>query len=162
MDGETSRRGAVRSGGESEHGGAGAAAGHDWLLERWVRLAELGVEVGVTLQLGGLLISGTLVGARHYLEYQRSDVLADLVQRGLPPLIARKVDRAFATDLEAMAESDQAERDGAASPRRFIHLKDACIIADGGHRASFVVPYWRGQLRRVDAFFLGSIRQASD
>src|SRR3990172_2510798 len=96
---------------------------------------------------GGLLISGTLVGARHYLEYQRSDVLADLVQRGLPPLIARKVDRAFATDLEAMAESDQAERDGAASPRRFIHLKDACVIADGGHRASFVVPYWRGQLR---------------
>ena len=138
------------------------AIAHDWLLERWVRLAELGVAVGVTLQMGGLLISGTLVGARRYLEGQRSEVLADLSQRGLPPRVARKLDRAFEADLAAIAGSDQAEQDGAGVPYRFIHLKDARIIAGDGGRQGFVVPYWRGQLRRVDAFFLGTLREASD
>lgn len=141
---------------------SGGVIGCDWLLERWVRLAELGVAVGVTLQMGGLLISGTLVGARRYLEHQRSDVLADLALHGLPPALARKLGRAFEADLEEMAASDQAGRNGADAPRRFIHLKDARIISGAGHRHSFVVPYWRGQLRGVDAFFLGTLSEASD
>lgn len=161
MEKETTQHAEVTARRESGHG-AVPATGPDWLLERWLRLAELGIEVGVTLQMGGLLISGTLVGARRYLEHQRSEVLSSLVERGLPPLIARKLDRAFAADLQALADADQAEQAGVESSREFIHLKDACVVTDGGHRHSFVVPYWRGQLRRVDAFFLGSAQQASD
>jgi hypothetical protein len=129
------------------------AEAHDWLLERWIRLAEVGVEVGVTLQIGGLLISGTLVGAGKYLEHQRMHVVPGLLERGLPPALGRKLEQAFAADVSAIAEAEA----GVDDERQFIHLRDAWLIAGGGQR--FFVPFWRGRLRGVDGFVLGVLRE---
>ena len=42
--------------------------GVDWLLAWIIGFAEQGLEMGVTLNVGGVLITGNLIGGRKYFE----------------------------------------------------------------------------------------------
>jgi hypothetical protein len=131
----------------------------DPILEVWVHQADGGALTGlpVTLMVGGLLVSGTLVGIRQYMEGIASQFRnAPGATEGIGPALADVFDDAAAGrfDHEGPADGDddpEAEQDG---HRCFIHLKDALVLDPRGQSAG--AAWWRGRLTAVDAFMYGT------
>ena len=115
----------------------------DPLLRLFAGQAERkGLELEITLQMGGLLVSGLLTSAARYseeLDAQISDGLAI-------------IDPAFKPD--DLPAADQPTDLSAARGSEFIHVRDACISS---LRVGPVIhaPVWRGRLASVDGFVLG-------
>ena len=127
----------------------------DWFLAELVRRAnEAGLCIGVTLNVGGILVSGTLVGGHRYFEGFAEDVAA-----ASPDAETAGRARAFFRSPAAMYRSDaRGAREVAADPEplAYVHLEDARFF--GG--AASPIPrgkgvYWRGKLSAVDGFALG-------
>lgn len=124
----------------------------DWLLRTLIFLANrLGVELGITLQLSGILISGQLVSGRKYMEGIVQD-FRDVGDAG----------EGLATTLEGMKEDvyPVPDLDVEPSPHEatptYIHLRDAHIFSNAGtslpgNRSV----WWRGRVSEVSGFFFG-------
>lgn len=138
----------------------------DPLLRLLVSVAnEHGVHLSVTLSVGGMLVSGMLVGNSHYFEgistmlrtasadEQMSrvrDVIADSFGKVGEQLRPRQA----STDA---AESANSERGPSPS---HIHLRDARFYGGPGNLVPLLNneegAWWRGRLEAVDGWFLGS------
>jgi hypothetical protein len=106
------------------------------------RANKKGLELEITLEVGGLLISGYLTGVAKYcekLEAQMSEGLA-------------RIDPTFNAD--EVSDEEPATALPMANAEDFIHLRDAWI---SGLRSEPAIqaPVWRGRLSSVDAFVLG-------
>jgi hypothetical protein len=134
----------------------------DPLLEVWVHQADDGALAGlpVTLMVGGLLVSGTLVGIHQYMEGIANEFRnAPGASEGIGPVLADVFDDAAAgrydhSEHEAPADGDGdpgAEQD---AHRCFIHLEDVRVLDPQGHAAR--AAWWRGRLTAVDAFMYGT------
>ncbi len=120
--------------GDTQHG--------DPLLRLFAdRASRKGIEMEITLQVGGLLVAGYLTSAAAY-----CDRLDSQLSEGLA-----RLDPSFQADqgAEQAAEADL----NAANEPEFIHLRDAYICGPDG--AVVRSPAWRGRLASVDAFTLG-------
>jgi hypothetical protein len=131
-----------------EEGGRPAEQGSaDPLLRLFTHRADKkGLELEITLEVGGLLISGYLTSVGKYcerLEAQMSEGLAH-------------IDPTFNPD-EASDEEPAAALP-VASSNDFIHLRDAWI---SGLRSEPAIqaPVWRGRLSSVDGFVLGLLEE---
>ena len=134
------------------------AEGHvDWFLAELVRRAnEGGLSLGLTLCVGGGLVSGALIGGREYFEGFAGDVASSVADA----TVAHKV-REFFRSPAALYQPDEGLPDGAkasslADPLSYIHLKAARFFTPSGAP----IPgscggYWRGKLSAVDGFVLG-------
>jgi hypothetical protein len=117
-----------------------------------MRMTRQGVRPDITFMVGGLLVSGILVGFREYLEGIASHFRAATSDTpGVGPAIASEVDTVIA-ELDAEGLDDNSS--GQDSSSTFIHLKDAHVRGPGGQFLK--VPWWRGRLRAVDGFFFGT------
>ena len=122
----------------------------DGLLRSFVQAAnQLGDTLGITLSIGGLLVSGTLTSYENYI-LGISDTL-DAADAKRPGSSGEPVWR---NSLTPMVEAEKA------SPRDpwFIHLRDAHFLMGGGQ----LIPqnqgvWWRGRLEEVDSWFFGVI-----
>ncbi len=98
------------------------------------------LEQGVTLQMGGLLVSGLVVSLKEYL---LSHAILDMVDEVREVVMKEVVD-----------EADVFE-----DPERFIHLKNAQFHSPG----QLPIPslgegtFWRGRIDRVDGFVVGHL-----
>lgn len=113
------------------------------------------LEAGITLHLGGSLVSGTLVSlerhARGVAEALRSaspdsdgnEILAKLFE------ILGGATGAESSDTEP----PEAEEEG--TPPRCVHLRDARVIAPNGQRG-LELPWWRGRIGAVSGWTMGS------
>lgn len=130
-------------------------AERDELLESWVNMAELGTlgNLGVTLQMSGMLVCGTVIGGREYLRMlgeamrgstQRTDWGQAIYER----LLEVSEDRQ--KKIEEQAGKDDRE------PHDFIHLRDARFFMGDG-RPVTQASIWRGRLTSVDAWVLGEM-----
>jgi hypothetical protein len=137
-----------------------ADARADWFLAELVRRAnEGGLSIGVTLSVGGTLISGILVGGHRYFEGFADDIAA---AAGDAETAGRA--RAFFRSPAAMYRSDRrGAREVAADPEplAYIHLENARFFGGAGSP----IPgekgvYWRGKLSSVDGFALGILDPA--
>jgi len=134
------------------------AEGHvDWFLAELVRRAnEGGLSLGLTLCVGGGLVSGALIGGREYFEGFAGDVASSVADA----TVAHKV-REFFRSPAALYQPDEGLPGGAkasslADPLSYIHLKAARFFTSSGAP----IPgscggYWRGKLSAVDGFVLG-------
>jgi hypothetical protein len=139
---------------------AGLLRDHDTLLDVWVQQANQGLELGMTLMVGGLLVSGTLVGVRQYLQG-----IADEFRNapggtpGVGDTLAEAFDIAVA-DLYGPSEREASDDgDGDTSSEQdvgigFLHMKDVRVFDPQGH--STKAAWWRGRLTAVDAFMFGT------
>ena len=122
----------------------------DYLLGQFISVANLGASFGVTLTVGGLIITGTLIGGKEYLELLASSV--DAAGFG-------KKEGEEETALGKLVRSyshlyDDVKFDTFATPG-YIHLKNVQFIPVSGTGNTFNGVLWRGRLMEVSGWTLG-------
>ena len=139
-------------------------AAPDPLLEVLITFADQGSEVGVTLHVGGSMVSGVVISGSKYYE-----LLADLFQEGYEragmsdagaPM--RDALMSVAKDLYSRSSEKPSNPDTEKPPmvRTFIHLRDAHFVDATGkqfydaQRVAGLV--WRGRLADISGWFLGN------
>ena len=125
----------------------------DWFLAMLVDLAnDRGLGLGVTLQVGGFLVTGSLVSGKDYFEG-----LASVIASAIPDEQAAKVVRDSFAHLGDIYDADKIA-DSESRKTVFIHLKGARFVVPG-HRP---IPdetgvWWRGRLSEVTGFLPGTL-----
>jgi hypothetical protein len=122
----------------------------DWFLENIVSMvSSVPLGLGVTLSVGGLLVSGLVVSGEEFFELlvkQMKDGTSD-------PRIAESIALWWS---EAALVYKKLPKDGHVS---FIHLKDARYFHPGGAAVPGNAPLlWRGPLLAVDGFSMGLLK----
>lgn len=123
----------------------------DLMLETFVKLADSGVEVALTLSVSGVVITGTLVGRRRWLSLFRQ---ATERAGEMGALIGGHIEGAW---VKAMEDEDDT------LPYGFLHLRDARYLQGSGQFN--LVPQdggllWRGRLSEISGWSLGAIHPA--
>lgn len=130
--------------------------GGDWLLRVLVNLANKKVEIGITLHVGGLLVSGMVAPGAAYLEAISKD-LTDGFRRSLPGADFNLGD-VIAPAKELYANAD--ETSVFENVPGYIHIRNARIYGPGGGNP---IPgnrgmWWRGRISEISGFSLGELR----
>jgi hypothetical protein len=141
-------------------GNAGYSDDKDWFLQSIIGLADLGLEIGITLTLSGSIMSGTLISGRTYFKeiakkvkgadggvtLGGENILEDIANfwEGYSSLYDRPAD---------------AGEDYVKPPAGYIHLRSAFSFSPSGDRlpSNGEGPLWRGRLASVSGFSLGSL-----
>ncbi|SIR85681.1 hypothetical protein SAMN05880566_12831 [Janthinobacterium sp. TND4EL3] len=131
----------------------------DFVLQNLVAIVNCanGLEVGITLQTGGMLVSGNVIaGDVYFREYAEllikstgvTDLTADAVRESYRNLGAKFVK----VDAKGDADLDSSENVA------YIHLKNAKFVhQSGGNIPTSGGVLWRGRLIEVVGFCLGTI-----
>lgn len=122
----------------------------DWFLQNLVNIVNSGgLSFGVTLNVGGFLVSGQLVGGKEYFEGFGSDFAGAFSDSES----AEYIQKSFAKHGEIYSSDKETS-----PPPSYIHLKEAKFFNTNGNP----IPgnrgiWWRGRLSQVDGFSLGSL-----
>jgi len=122
----------------------------DWFLQNLVNMVNSGgFSLDITLNVGGFLVSGQMIGGKAYFEGFGSD-FASAIEN---PKIAASIEAAFAKNGEIYS----LEGEMPPSPS-YIHIMNARFFNTNGNP----IPdnrgvWWRGRLSQVDGFSLGSL-----
>ena len=121
----------------------------DWVLEKLIALANRGIGIIVTLNVGGFLISGRVTSEGQYFEG-----ISKSLKSGLE---ASKIEGPF-TELDGIFNWGADAIEGSVQEAVFIHLEDARIF----HPAGLPIPadrgeLWRGRLDSIDGFTFASL-----
>lgn len=108
------------------------------------------VEIAITLQVSGLLVSGTLVTGDKYFEHFGEEIA-----------VAKADDKENAESHGAVFAKLGEQYNGEGTREKYIHLKNAKFHSPGANP----VPtnsevWWRGRISEVSAFFLGVLGNA--
>lgn len=124
----------------------------DWFLQFLVNLANKNqFQLGITLNIGGFLITGTLVGVKQYFAEFGTDFAASF-DAGKSPQDIQTFFKKIGDECACVANREKTE-----SPS-YIHLKDAMffntqgtpINGNGG-------VWWRGRISEVQGFVPGNL-----
>ncbi len=130
-----------------------AASMPDWFLQTIVRIVNEGdSEIGVTLTLGGTVISGLLVGGAKYFEAFGNEFASAFKE----PEIAANIYSAFSSHSKIYEKKESESEAEEVLPPIYIHLKNAKFFHNSG--PAFPTNrgiWWRGRLSSVDGFALG-------
>jgi hypothetical protein len=126
----------------------------DWFLQSLVRMAnESNLGIGITLQVSGMLVSGSLVSGKQYFEGFANDFASPFVNE-------IETANAIRDNFRAYGEIyDKPKDDGLDHPAPlFVHMKDARFFSTAGNP----IPgnkgvWWRGRICEVGGFSLGSL-----
>ncbi|MEJ2046344.1 MAG: hypothetical protein P8X74_22405 [Reinekea sp.] len=122
----------------------------DWFLQRLVNIVNsVGLTFGITLNVGGFLVSGQLVGGKEYFEGFGGDFAG--VFAGSES--AENIQESFAKHGDIYSADNETP-----PPPSYIHIKEAKFFNTNGNP----IPgnrgvWWRGRLSQVDGFSLGSL-----
>lgn len=128
-------------------------ADRDWFLQNLVSMVNgRDLEIGITLQANGFLVSGLLVSGHKYFEGFGSDFASAFSVQEDAEVIREsyaKFGGIYTTELPADSEI---------APPNFIHLKNAKFFNTHGNP----IPgnrgvWWRGRVSQIDGFILGSL-----
>lgn len=130
----------------------------DWLLQEFISMVNTGdMTIGITLNVGGLLVSGELIGGKSYFGGIGKDLMLSL---GGPDKI-RKSFEDWGRKIYSGGTNKKSGRDF--KKPYFIHLKNARFYYPGQQP----VPknqglWWRSRLEAIDGFSLGSLSVESE
>ena len=124
----------------------------DWFLQFLVNLANRNqFEIGITLNVGGLLISGTLVGVKRYFEVFGEDFSASF-EAGKSPKDIELFFKKIGDECACVSHREKTE-----SPS-YIHLKNARFFdAQGNSIQGNRGVWWRGRISEVQGFVPGTL-----
>ena len=133
------------------------AQNKDWFLECLVTTVNnTGLEIGITLQMDGFLVSGFLVNGGKYFEGFSSEFVTETAAHFGAGEALESIQSAFSTyaNMYAPKEGDEAAVDTA----NYIHLQDARFFNTSGAP----IPnnrgmWWRGRISEVNGFILGTL-----
>ena len=107
------------------------------------------IEIGITLNVNGLVVSGQLISVEIYFrELSEGMNLATTNTEA-----GNAVINAFKEAFRSL--SDQAISSGQDRSPDFIHLRNAIVYSSGNTEMPISLPLWRGKLSSVDGFSLG-------
>lgn len=106
--------------------------------------------VGITLTIGGSVISGTLVGRNTWLDSMHNDLSTNHPTIGKVTEVLRDT---FRHDLSG----DEAELSKLMDDDLFIHLVDAKYVTGMNALPSEGSLFWRGRIDRVEGWSLGAL-----
>ncbi|BAP43993.1 gas vesicle protein [Pseudomonas sp. 21LCFQ02] len=122
----------------------------DWLLQWLVRfVVSTKVELGVTLSVGGNLLSGHLVSHDAYFDQLAEELAAPFGQ------FHNGTDQSMKEMILSFKPGELAEDDNHAF--HFIHLKDAKTYSSDQSPICETGVLWRGRIAAVDGFSIGRI-----
>lgn len=121
------------------------AANSDWALIKLVTLANNSdFEIGIRLNMGGILLSGTLVGGGKYFKSTQHQVAsfggATATVRDALAEIAEEGRRIYETPTDR--------------PPEYIHLADVHFLNAGGGAEPEKASLWRGKIADITGFAL--------
>jgi hypothetical protein len=131
--------------------------GTDWFLATLIRNAELGLEAGVTLQVGGSLVTGRIISGRKYFELLGEQVAQTFQMTGEGDREQWKaiVVEAYSGWAQAFPPQGEASNQG----YNYIQLAEARICDAAGNWIFGENTLWRGKLAAVDGFIPGEIQR---
>ncbi len=124
----------------------------DWFLQSLVNMANEGnIGIGITLQVSGLLVSGTLVGGRKYFDGFAEDFASAFLN---DPDTAESVRTSF-SKYGGIYDKKEGEE---IPPPQYIHLENARFFSTtGSPTPGNRGVWWRGRISEVGGFMLGSL-----
>jgi hypothetical protein len=135
----------------------------DWFLQSLVNMVNNStLEIGITLQVSGMLVSGSLVSGKSYFEGFASDFASPFTDPEIAasikdPEIAASIKESFASygEVYKTAADDTARR----PLPQFIHIKGARFFNTSGNPIpGNMGVWWRGRICEVGGFSLGSLK----
>lgn len=128
-------------------------AAADWFLQHLVsHVNDKPVELPITLQVGGMFVSGQLVSDARYFEGIAGDSAHGLAAH---PEIAESVRKSFIAVGPAIQRTDSNNAAPGPAPH-FLHLQNARFSgASAMHTDQAEGIWWRGRVSEVDGFSLG-------
>ena len=135
-------------------GAAHAAPPVDAVLRTLIRTIDRlpnGSSIGITLTLGGAVVTGQMIGQADYVELLSNAVASATADAGLASEVAKGL---------ASTASDLGERDARIDAVRHVHMRDVRFhLSSGLPKAHLTLPLWRGRLSEVSGFALGEFSQ---
>ncbi len=128
----------------------------DFFLAQMVGLAnDCDIELGITLTIGGAIISGQLMSGKRYFEEQAALMSGSGTVTEVSSAIAEVI-----RNWTALYDKPKDAPDDYTPPSpTFIHLRDALFIyPDGKVVPGNGGPLWRGKISSVDGFSFGMTR----
>lgn len=133
----------------------------DWFLVMLLNIVNQGtIEFGLTLNVGGSVISGTLIsGKKYFSEFakQFSNAIGTPEEASNEPSIEESFRKLG--DIYDLPEGKQGEELKNQAPVTYIHLRDANVFFKDGTIPTGVGVFWRGKLSSVDGFSLGNLNK---
>lgn len=122
-------------------------ADYDFILEILMNAAKSGMPTPITVNSGGVLITGMLVSEAEYLKEFAGGMILDAMKRRV------EGDEALRARMKE-AKDDPSERE-------FIHIKNPQIIlASGQMLPQGACPMWRGRVKSIDGYIPGQLASA--
>lgn len=124
----------------------------DFLLQTLVDHINSGYDsqLGITLQMKGLLVTGTLIAGDKYF-----DQFANIFAGASKSEVAEHNRKTFAAYGDRYREGRDEEASPKESKTNYIHLQDCTFSTPSGFTNYSVL--WRGKIAQVDGFFLGKL-----
>jgi hypothetical protein len=130
-----------------------------WFLQILVNMTNArdgDFEVGMTLLVGGLLVSGIMVGGAKYFEGFANEFVS-----GFSDQKAVETVRKSFSQFQEIYKTDLAQQKAAGQPLEppaYVHLREARFFSTAGNP----IPgnrgvWWRGRLSEVSGFMLGTL-----
>ncbi|KAF6561971.1 hypothetical protein G9G63_20170 [Paenibacillus sp. EKM202P] len=116
----------------------------DFTLENLVRIVNAGLIIGITLTVGGNIITGNMISGKEYMN-SITETFENINEQG----------ETLASMYRSYANTIYASEDASEWDVEFLHLKDA-IILQGTTRLE--VDLWRGKINAVDGYSFGYIK----
>lgn len=126
----------------------------DWYLQTLVQLCNrTGLEIGITLNIGGSVISGLLIGGKRYFE----DFAKEFSDAWDGP-DKEDIRAAFAQHGAIYDKPSATDQDEQVSPSvQYIHLANARVFTTNQPLPSNRGVLWRGKINAVSGFWLGQL-----
>jgi hypothetical protein len=126
----------------------------DAVLLMLLSLVEVdGLEVDITLNVKGAVVTGTLIGPTAYYEGITETAKA------LPDETMSKIFTKKFNDLKeeyTQQKQEQSEKDSAESSATYIHLKNVHYVNENNQVALNKTNWWRGKIASIDSFSFGA------
>lgn len=117
------------------------------------------LQFGVTLHVGGLVVSGMLTPASEWMGNLAGYIDANSVGDDPSVLTSPMREMGISIELQTMGgEPTDEEIDQEHRSTRYIHLRDATVFQ--GSREIGRGIFWRGRLASIDGWFIGHARPA--
>jgi len=136
---------------------ASATPDADAFLQFLVNLVNNGSQIesiGVTLQMGGMLVSGSIVSGAEYFDSFAASFTASL------STVDETTRKAVHVSLAELGDVFRVPQPADPLPN-YIHLADALFFAADGTPIAGQPTLWRGRTSAVDGFILGRMQAAA-
>jgi len=131
----------------------------DWFLQNLVHIVNIcPIGFGITLNVGGFLVSGNLFGGKGYFEKFGTDFAAIFQDIKLPKAQQEKLKKDIA-EYGSIYNKNQKSMDPI-NPPAYIHLQNAKFFTTTGkpmpHNRTVL---WRGRIAEIQGFFFGILKE---